>query len=152
MAEEHQFSPLAEALIASYTQEAEMYQALLFLAREQGGLLRTGRGIGEYAALLPRKDRLLRAIGQLEAELEPLKRRWSAARRADATAAPEARERLHGLLDGILGTIQAIREQEARNGRLLEGRERSARPTPRPAAHSARPDPGLTTLTTSCAG
>jgi len=122
-------TPLVEALLSSYAVEAEMYQELLLLAREQGSLLRRGEGVAEYAALFPRKDELLRAIGRIELELEPLKQQWW-----DLGPTPDARERLNGLLDRILGAIDGLRAQEMRNEELLARRGVAARQ----ALHEAR--------------
>lgn len=114
--------PLIEALLSNYAVEADMYQELLYLAREQGNMLRRGEAVAEYAALFPRKDELLRAIGRIELELEPLKRQWW-----DLGPTPDARERLNRLLDRILVAIDGLRAQETRNEELLASRGAAAR-------------------------
>ena len=116
-------SRLAERLIGAYTVEAEIYQALLALAREQGILLEESEDVGRCAALFERKDELLRSISAIEAELEPLKYRWWG-----EDVGIEAREQLNGLLDCILATIEAIMEQEQRNERLLLADRAEAEP------------------------
>jgi len=108
---------LAKRLLGSYTIEAEIYQTLLNLAREQGAILEAGDDIDRCAALFSRKDELLRSITRLEAEIEPLKRQWWR-----ENAGLEARERLNGILDCILATIEAIMDQEQRNEQLLLNR------------------------------
>lgn len=107
---------LVETVIGHYTREAELYRGLLDLAIEQGARLERCEPLRSYAALFPRKDGLLRAIGALERELEPLKRRWWT-----EPVGPEARRRLDAILDELLLTIEAIRAQEERNERLLMG-------------------------------
>ncbi|HUT35613.1 MAG TPA: hypothetical protein VNE39_19140 [Planctomycetota bacterium] len=138
-------APVGEALVRSYAREAEMYRDLLFLAREQGGLLQRDEDVGRYAALFPRKDELLRSIGRIEGELEPLKRQWLA---ADAGA--EVRARLNGLLDGLLGIIEAIREQEERNEARLCSRAAAARQAVHRARLSTYPPDELSSCAVAC--
>jgi len=148
MAEATEAAQLAEALIGRYALEAEMYHELLLVAREQGGLLRRDEDVGRYAALFPRKDELLRSIGLIERELEPFKLRWWA---VDVGA--ESRARLDGLLDGILGAIDAIREQESLNEQCLLSRgaaaRRGLRKAPVAAAVAPPPAPLLASLMAS---
>jgi len=136
---------LGEALVRNYAFEAELYQGLLLLAREQGGLLRRDEDVARYAALFPRKDELLRSIGRIERELEPLKQQWWA---GDVDA--EARAKLNRLLDGILGTIEAIREQEEQNEAWLLRRGTAARQAVRRARLSAYPLEEFSASATAC--
>lgn len=129
---------LAETIIGRYTEQVELYRGLLSLATEQGARLRRGEPLSAYAALCPLKDDMLLAIGRLERELAPLKRRWWA-----EEVRPEARQRLNAVLDGLLLTIEAIRAQEERNDRLLLGRGLPAEPVLRQGAFipgAAAPD------------
>jgi hypothetical protein len=103
-----------ERLIGGYAIEAEIYQSLLALAREQGAILEESGDVDRCAALFERKDELLRSIARMEGELEPMKRRWREGDVDDST-----RERLNTLLDCILTTIEEIMEQEQRNEQLL---------------------------------
>jgi len=114
MARTEDATELGERLIGSYAVEVEIYQSLLLLAREQGAILEHNGDVGRCAALFERKDELLRSIAKIEAELEPLKRRWR-----ERPVDPAARDRLNGLLDCILETIEAIMEQEQVNEQLL---------------------------------
>ena len=121
MTQEQGAAALGEALIGGYTREAEMYHALLGLAREQSKLLQPPGDVGRYAALFHRKDELLRSISRTDAELEPLKQRWW-----DEEVTADLRDRLNCLLDWILVTIEAILAEEQRNEQLLAGLSTSA--------------------------
>jgi len=125
---------LAETLIGKYALEAEMYQALLFLAREQGSLLKYDKDIGSYAALLPRKDELLRSIGLIERDLEPLKRRWWTVDVGAESRAPRPTPRWHPGHDR--GAPRAGGAQRAPPGQ--PGRGRRAEHAPAPARRAAR--------------
>ncbi len=137
---------LGQALIRNYALEGEMYQGLLLLAREQGGLLRRDEDVARYAALFPRKDDLLRSIGRIEQELEPLKRQWWS---GDVDA--EVRARLNGLLDGLLGIIEAIREQEERNEQCLLRRGAAAQQAARRARLNTYPPGEFSSRAVACA-
>jgi len=120
-------SDLVSRLVSSYAVEAGLYASLLTLAQEQGALLGRYGDVDRCAQLFERKDQLLRSIAHIEAEIEPLKRRW---RTEDVE--PQLRQRLNSLLDAVLATIEAIVEQEERNEQLL------LRCSPPPGAGPAR--------------
>jgi flagellar biosynthesis/type III secretory pathway chaperone len=121
MARTESGSELAERLIANYALEADIYLLLLALAREQGELLGTSGDIDRCTALFDRKDELIRSLARVEREVEPLKRRWRT-----ETVEPASRQRLNGLLDAILNTIEDIMDQEQRNEQLLLECQREA--------------------------
>jgi len=103
-----------EQLISGYSLEAEIYTRLLEIARRQGELLEGDGDLDLCAQLFTEKDELLRAISTLETELEPLKRRWWS-----EEVSPAFRDRLNGILDTILATIEQLMAQEQRNEQLL---------------------------------
>jgi hypothetical protein len=111
-------SDLVNRLISGYALEAEVYQGLLAIAREQGAILESGEDLDGCIALFARKDELLRSIMDVEAEIEPFKRRWWS-----EDLGLENRERLNGLLDCILATIDTLIKQEQRNEQLLLGHQ-----------------------------
>jgi hypothetical protein len=120
--EEDEPRSLAERLIGRYALEADIYEALLELARGQGELLGEGpapRALRECAELFARKDELLETLAHLEREAAPLKQRWAREGGTDDDV-----QRLNGLLDHILATVDALIDQEQRNeARLLRGRD-----------------------------
>jgi len=122
MARTEETTELVKHLIGSYTLEAEIYQVLLGIANEQGDILEESGDVDRCAALFTRKDELLRSIARIETEIEPLKRQWWSGQ-----AGLESRERLNGLLDCILATIEAIMAQEQRNEQLLLSRQEQVR-------------------------
>lgn len=105
---------MAERLMNSYALEADIYEQLLGLSRKQGQLLEESGDVDTCAVLFDRKDELLRAIADVEREIEPLKRRWWS-----EEVEPQAREQLNGVLDTILSTIESLMAQEQRNEQLL---------------------------------
>jgi hypothetical protein len=107
-------SELVERLARNYALEAKLYQSLLGLATEQGTILEESGDMDRCAALFERKGELLRAITDIEAEMEPVKRRWWS-----EAIEQESRERVNSLLDRILSKIEAITDQEQRNEELL---------------------------------
>ncbi len=118
---------IAEHLIGRYMLEAELYERLLEIAREQGELLETAGGpptdaIERCTELFERKEQYLNSVAEIERESEPLKRRWW----REEVAAGE-RQQLNTLLDQILATIEAIMEQEQHNEQLLLECQRQAR-------------------------
>ena len=114
MAQTERATGLAEQLTDSYALEAGIYEKLLELSRRQGALLEGAGDLDACAGLFELKDELLRTLADIEEGIEPLKRRWWS-----EEVAPAARERLNTQLDTILGTIEALMEQEQRNERLL---------------------------------
>ncbi len=120
--EEDEPRSLAERLIGRYALEADIYESLLELAREQGELLAEGPtpgGLRECAEMFARKDELLESLAHLEREAAPLKQRWARQGGTDDEA-----QRLNGLLDHILATVDALIDQEQRNeARLLRARD-----------------------------
>ena len=118
MARTEATTELVRHLLGSYTLEAEIYQVLLGIANEQGDILEESGDVDRCAALFGRKDELLRSIARIETEIEPLKQQWWG-EQVDL----ESRERLNGLLDCILATIEAIMAQEQRNEQLLLSRQ-----------------------------
>lgn len=105
---------LVEQLAGSYSLEAEIYARLLEIARRQGELLEDDGDLDLCAAMFAQKDEMLRAIAAVEAELEPLKRRWWS-----EEVSPAARDRLNSILDTVLATIEQLMAQEQRNEQLL---------------------------------
>jgi len=123
-----------ERLLDIYALEADLYQALLSAAEEEGELLEgDGRiaatlpgdgpraredarvpAAGGLAALLAQKDRLLDRIARLEEEAAPLKAIWQREQ-----VPPAHRQRLNRFLDSILSAIDTVVEQERRNEQLL---------------------------------
>jgi len=137
MTDEQGAAALGEALIGGYTREAEMYHALLGLAREQSKLLQAPGDLGRYAALFHRKDELLRSISRIDAELEPLKQRWW-----DEEVTADLHDRLNCLLDWILVTIEAILAEEQRNEQRLASLHPSAQTGLGPVASVVPPADG----------
>ena len=105
---------LSERLTHSYALEADIYDQLLGLSRQQGELHEGAGDVDTCAVLFERKDELLGAIADIERDIEPLKQRWWS-----EDVEPAAREQLNGMLDSILSTIERLVEQEQRNEQLL---------------------------------
>jgi flagellar biosynthesis/type III secretory pathway chaperone len=146
-----QESSLAERLIGHYALESDLYGAILELAQREGELLEAGDAtsadvLTDCVALLERKDQLLKTIAQIETQVEPLKRRWWS-----EAVAPADRRRFNELLDDILGTLEALREQEQGNEQILLDSQQRVRSAPRggPACRDA--DPAAALPSVACA-
>lgn len=105
---------VVEQLVNGYSLEAEIYARLLEISRRQGELLEKDGDLDLCAQLFGEKDELLRAIATIEAELEPLKRKWWS-----QDIPPASRDHLNHILDTVLATIEQLMAQEQRNEQLL---------------------------------
>ncbi len=105
---------VVEQLVSGYSLEAEIYARLLAISRRQGELLEEDGDLDLCAQLFAEKDELLRAITTIEAELEPLKRKWWS-----EEVPPTSRDRLNRVLDTVLASIEQLMAQEQRNEQLL---------------------------------
>ena len=105
---------VVEQLVNGYSLEAEIYARLLEISRRQGELLEKDGDLDLCAQLFGEKDELLRAITTIEAELEPLKRKWWS-----QDIPPASRDHLNHILDTVLATIEQLMAQEQRNEQLL---------------------------------
>jgi hypothetical protein len=106
---------LTRHLREGYRLEAQLYQALLANAREQGRLLDEQADPARCEALCDDAELLVTWIERLERRLTPLRRLWQT-READ----PQARQQMARHLDAIADAIGAVATQQRLN------RERAA--------------------------
>jgi len=108
-------------LVAGYSEEATLYQMLFGLTSRQRRCLGDGGDLSEFVELIDEKDAVLNQIAALEAELEPIRTVWTAAR---AAAREKVAADLNPILDEMISTIQRTVALERDNEHLLETRRR----------------------------
>jgi hypothetical protein len=107
---------LLERLLALYDRQAELYDEVLALSRQQAGALDGDRPLQEICQVLARKRDLLDEIAALESEGTADRERWRRGRRHWSGG---SQARLHRALQEVAGRIESILLQEEENDRLL---------------------------------
>lgn len=128
----------ADAIVALFSRQRDVYRALKGLADQQRGLVRTSESEG-LLRLLGERQRLVAQLTAIDQEVRPLRERWQSVYQ---TMSAVHRRQVDGLLHEVQDTLAAILAADNEDARLLSARmagtrQESARLNESRRAHAA---------------
>ncbi len=111
---------LSERLVLGYKKETELYSSILKLTELQRTDLGESDDVRDFITLLHQKDDLIRAIDEIELDVESDKTAWL---HAPDRWKNTCNDELNSILDGIIVLIEGITQVERQNEELLRTRK-----------------------------